>query len=307
MKMLAMAAAVMAVTGCVSQETKWNLTAQDRVAPTEYTTPLEDAMACSRDMMLGKEDFRLGIGVITAEDGVFDYEGQGNYTPSTSHHMMITALKATGFRVINRLGEVTKVMEWENARAMDKLLGDGKSVYVPDRRAILDDDGDPWLNKEGEQSFETYHREIKYRVLTHGQMLGSTHFLSGAITRLDFNTSSGGFELAVDGIGIGKRVHRMLVGMDLHITNTITGEITWAKGYDKQYFGVEVKAGVFRLLDNNLIDLNMGVETNEPIQTGIHYLIDYAAYDIAREHFDVGETCDQYLPNSILEEGSDQR
>ena len=282
---------VLLLTACASEPTMWVLNSQDRVAPTPYVTPLSAAMQCAKESKSYSGDIRIGIGVITAEDGVFDYEGQGNYTPASAHHMFITALKASGFRVMNRLGEVTKIIEWENARSMDKLLGDGYSTFMPYEVEVGHDKMGPIT--------EERKREIKYRVLTHGQLLGSTHIISGSITRLDFDTSSGGFELAINGTGIGRRTYRMLVGMDMHITSTISGEVEWAKAYDKQYFGVETKAGSFRLMDSNLVDLNMGVETNEPIQTGIHYLIDYIAYDLARDMRGIGDECDVALPVPI--------
>ena len=289
------------ITGCASEPTMWDLNSQDRIEPTVYVSPMDNALYCAKHNAK-KNDIRLGIGVIRAEDGVFDYEGQGNYTPSSAHHMKITSLMASGFRVINRLGEVTAMMEWENQKAMDKLLGDARSNYVRDQRPVVDYDGEPVTNKMGEQMYEPYNREIKYRILNHGQILGSTHLLSGAITRLDFDTSSGGFELYYDGVGIGRRVYRMLVGIDLHVTDTITGEVVWAEGYDKQYFGIETKAGAFRMVDDNLVDLNAGAETNEPIQTGIHYMMDFIAYDLSRYFLGV-DSCDSELPNSVLESG----
>jgi len=297
-----MVAAIALTTGCASQDQMWDLNDQARITPEDYTTPMADAMQCSAETQLVKgRDFRLGIGIIGAEDGVFDYESQGKYTPNSAHHMMITALKASGFRVMNRLGEVTTMMEWENAKSMDKLLGDGKSNYVDAQRPMRDYDGEIITNKMGNQVPETYKKEIRHRILTHGQMLGSTHLLSGAITRLDFDTSSGGFELYVNGVGAGKRVYRMLIGMDMHVTNTITGEIEWAKAYDKQFFGVEIAAGVFRMIDGEMVDLNTGVETGEPIQTGVHYLVDYIAYDMSREFRGVAKFCDDKLPQPEVE------
>ena len=287
------ATALLALGGCASEQTMWDLSDQGRIAPKEYVTPLSAAMSCAKDSDSYAGDIRLGIGVISAEDGVFDYEGQGNYTPNSAHHMFITALKASGFRVMNRLGEITKVIEWENAKSMAKLLGDGYSTYIPYEVQVGEDKMGPVT--------EERKREIRYRVLNHGQLLGSTHVISGSITRLDFDTSSGGFELGINGTSIGKRTYRMLVGMDMHVTNTISGEVEWAKAFDKQYYGVEMKGGSFRLMDSQLVDLNFGVQTNEPIQTGIHYLVDYIAYDLARDMRGVGTECDADIPKSVLE------
>ena len=280
----------------------WDLNDQSRIAPATTISPMAPAMACAKESKTYAGNIRMGIGVIKSETGVFDYEGVGNYVPTSIHHMMLTSLKASGFRVINRIGEVTAIIEWENAKAMAKLLGDGQPNYVKATRPMTDYDGDPIYNKNGEQQYEEYDKPIDYRILTHGQMLGSTHLLSGSLTRIDFDTSSGGFELYYDGIGVGKRIYRMLVGLDLHVTNTITGEVEWSAGYDKQYFGVETKAGAFRLLNDNLIDINFGQQTNEPIQAGIAYLVDFAAYDMAR--YFLGVKCDDLLPNSILGESA---
>lgn len=298
---------VLGLAGCVSEPQMWSLNDQNTIAPKDYASPMSAAMACANDSTTYTGDIRLGIGIITAEDGVFDYESQGNYTPNSAHHMFITSLKGSGFRVMNRLGEVTKVMEWENQKSMDKLMGDGYSNYVKAQRPILDDDGDPWLNKAGEKTYESYNREIRYRILNHGQLLGSSHLFSGAITSLDFDTSSGGIELAINGVGIGKRAYRMRIGMDLYITNTISGEIEWAKAYEKQYIGVETRAGGFRLIDSELVDFNLGIQTNEPIQAGVHYMVDYIAYDLSRIMRGTGPECDQFLPGAQVnsEESAD--
>lgn len=277
-------AALMAVSlaACSSTPTggNWDVNRQASPAPGLSKSPLDTALSCvAEHRPEGFDVPKIGVNQVTNSTGVFDYEGAGNYLPVDAGHMFITALWDAGFRVVTRQGETVQALEWELNYAMQKVLGDGEMHTIMDIS-----------QPEGRT------REIPYRVVQSGVLLGSDLLLVGSINRLDFDTSSGGLEVYVNGYSIGRRSYSALVGMDVALVDTRSTEIIWAETYAKEYIGIENKAGVFRFEGNsNLVDVNFGIQSNDPLQAGLQDMVNFAAFDMARTLFKVGDFCDSHL------------
>ena len=70
----------------------------------------------------------------------------------------------------------------------------------------------------------------------------------------------------------------------------------WAEQYSKDYFGIEDKGGVFRLEGgNNLVDVSFGIQSSDPLMAGVIDMVNFAAFDMARTLFHVGDFCDSKL------------
>jgi curli biogenesis system outer membrane secretion channel CsgG len=280
-KKLAMAVAVIAtVSGCAANKANWEATRTNAEEPHIAFSTQKNNLSCTKMAIAGKDATTvpvIGIGTIGNATGVFDYEGVGNYLPVDAGHMFVTAMKKGGLRVVTREGSAQGMFEWELDMAMKKVLGDKNPSTI---NSI-----DP---KTGEMVSTT----VPYRIVRSGGITGSDLLLIGSINRLDFDTSSGGLEIYIEGYEIGRRSYSTLVGMDLALVDTTTSEVIWAEQYESEYFGIENKAGVFKYESDNLVDINMGVESNQPLQAGLADMVSYASYDIANTLMNAGCSAD---------------
>ena len=233
--------------------------------PTFAASPMDEALACiSAQGIAPSIRPVIGIGIIGNQTGVYDYEGIGSYVPADLSHAFTSAFYQAGLPTVLREGSTTLMIEWELNHAINNRLGkDGVVRAVP--RGVLE---------------------------------GSDYLLVGAINRLDFDDSSG-FEVSVNGIGVGQRSFQTLVGMDLALVNSRTGQVEWAQQYEKTYIGIDNKAGVFSFFGPTLVDINFGSKSNDPLHAGLIDLTNFAAFDIARKLYNAGEICNGALnPNS---------
>ena len=266
-------------------------------APRVNTTPMATALACIasqkslRDLRIGVSDFVDGTGVM---------EGGSQNSRAISQRpdlMMVTALSAAGAHLVNRSS--VNVAEWEMNKAIEKKLGDGHPEVVD-------------------------NQTIQFRPVHTGIILGSTHYVTGAVTELNWNIDSGVAEAGAYSLNLGKRTYRISVAIDVVVTNSQTTEIVFAKSYKKQLVGFESTANFFRFFNENaaasilslgganattvaqeleLFDANLDQKDNEPTQTALRWIIELAAYDIMRDLKHTGSSCDSLLPPSTFDNG----
>jgi curli biogenesis system outer membrane secretion channel CsgG len=190
----------------------------------------------------------LGVGAIPDLTGKTEYGTLGSHFISKAgSQMMVTALIEGGARLVNRHDLV--IVNFEKDAAMKHWLG----------------------------------KDEKYRPIKVGSLKGSDYYITGSISTLDFNTDSKGLELYINGIGGGSRYQEIIVGGDFIVTDTITSEIIYAKAVHFKLYSKEVKAGVFHLFNEDLVNLNVGYTGNDPLQMATRYMIDKAAADILRK------------------------
>lgn len=266
-------------------------------APRVNTTPMAGPLACiasqpsPRDLRIGVSDFVDGTGVMEG--------GTQNSRAITQRPdlMMVTALSAAGAHLVNRSS--VNVAEWEMNKAIEKKLGDGH----PD---VVD------------------NQTIQFRPVRTGIILGSSDYVTGAVTELNWNIDSGVAEAGAYSLNLGKRTYRISVAIDVVVTNTQTTEIVFAKSYKKQLVGFESTANFFRFFNENtaasilslgnanattvaqeleLFDANLDQKDNEPTQTALRWIIELAAYDIMRDLKHNGSSCDTLLPSSTFDNG----
>ena len=267
-------------------------------APRLNTTPMEPALACLRaQLRKSRRDLRVGVNDFVDGTGVM--EGGTQYSHALTQRpdmMMVVALASAGAHLVNRSS--VNVAEWELKQAMDKKLGDGRKEMV---------EGQP----------------VTFRPIRTGVILGSTDYVSGAITELNWNISSGVAEAGAYSASIGKRVYRISLAIDVMVTNTQTTEIVYAKSFKKQLVGFETNANFFRFVNQDsalqivslgnaaastatqaleLFNANLGEKQNEPTQVALRWIVDLAAYDIMRKLTRAGQSCDVLLPRENLDD-----
>lgn len=279
----------MALAGCTSivpmQEDVAPITGP---APRLNTTPMAPALACMATQ--GRSDLRIGVADFVDGTGVMEGGTQNSRALSQRPDMMMTvALSSAGAHLVNRSS--VNVAEWEMNKAMEKKLGDGRSNRI--------------LNQK-----------VDFRPIKAGILLGSTHYVTGAITELNWNLSSNVAEGGAFSVSAGRRTYRISIAVDVVVTNTQTTEIVHARSYKKQLVGFETNANYFRFMHQDtaarllasgnaaaaaassaleLFQANLGEKQNEPTQTALRWVIELAAYDIMRNLRPGGGSCDRYL------------
>jgi curli biogenesis system outer membrane secretion channel CsgG len=261
-------------------------------SPHANLTPMAEAMACLR-REAPTPNVRLGVSEFV--DGTGSIEGLAMNSRVFSQrpdYMMIVGLKSAGVNLVNRSS--VNVAEWEMKQAMEQKLGDGHKVSVGDGSSVL------------------------FRPVKAGAILGSTHYLTGAITELNWNIDSKVAEANILGVNAGGRTYRVSLAVDVMVTDTQSTEVVHARSYKKQLVGFETDAGYFRFIEKNslnamgwqgavlnkgldLFQANLGDKQNEPNQTALRWVIELAAYDTIRSLTKRGAACDSLLPPGSLD------
>ena len=273
--------------------------------PRVNTTPMAPALACIRsELHASRRNPRTGvrnprIGVNDFVDGTGVMEGGTQYSRALTQRpdmMLVVALASAGAQLVNRSS--INVAEWEMKQAMEKKLGDGHKQVI-----------------DGES--------VTFRPIRTGVILGSTIYVSGAITELNWNIASGVAEAGAYSAGIGRRTYRISIAIDVMVTDTQTTEIVYAKSYKKQLVGFELNANFFRFVNQDsalqvvslgtaaaqtatqaleLFSANLGEKQNEPTQVALRWVVELAAYDIMRKLTHAGQWCDSLLPPGTFED-----
>jgi curli production assembly/transport component CsgG/holdfast attachment protein HfaB len=117
-------------------------------------------------------------------------------------------------------------------------------------------------------------------VLRKGGIRGSDFVVVGALSELNYNITSGGARLSVGGIGGGARSVVINVGLDLRVVNSKTFEVAYVTSLQKQIYGFEVEANVFRFFGTQLVEFDAGGIRNEPLQLGVRSVVEMGTYQI---------------------------
>lgn len=246
-------------------------------APTITHTPSEALLACVAKNKSQNKDVRIAIGDIVDGTGAKTFSDGSSAMFTQRPDLMVTvALAKTGVTVLNRTS--SRVSEWELSQAMDKRLGDGKDVSVGTE-------------------------QVPYRPIEAGQILGSTHYLTGAITEVNWNIESSGQRYNIAGVNSYKSAYRISIAVDLILTETTTTKVIKAQSFTKQLVGLEVENGVFKFfsVDNSvldtteLFDASMGQQQNEPVQRALRWVLEYGTYDMVAGLLGASKACDPLL------------
>jgi len=127
-----------------------------------------------------------------------------------------------------------------------------------------------------------------YRVKT------SDFVILGALTELNYNIVSDGLGLWVSGVGAGGRTVVINVALDLRVVDSKSFAVRYVTSLQKQIYGFEVEANVFRFFGTQLIEFDAGRIQNEPLQLGVRSVVEMAVYQIMTDFLGLpkAEGCD---------------
>lgn len=239
-------------------------------APTVSVHPMQAGFTCVREQIdLASRPIRIAVSRIADDTGKVSYEASQGGTAVTQGAtlMAMSAVGALGPNVRQVIRHDTKIAEWELSAAGNGFLKNGTAELAP-----------------------------------RGSFEGSEYFIAGSVTEVNWNWSSGGFELEFAGAGVKSRGFVMDVVVDLYIAGThdlvMLGSPATIR---KQIFGKVNEAGLFTFAGGeDLIDARIGQNQQEPIQYGVRAAIENAVLELVPRAFgtDFGR-CREYAAHSF--------
>ncbi len=121
--------------------------------------------------------------------------------------------------------------------------------------------------------------EVKWGLLDTKKQEFSTFFITGSINSLDFLPGSG-FDMQIAGVGPRYRQNRILVGLDLSLTETRSGKIVANVPLQKQVVATEDGFGVGRFFGNTLISLDVGGKEREALNLVLRQMLNLATFEL---------------------------
>jgi curli production assembly/transport component CsgG/holdfast attachment protein HfaB len=194
----------------------------------------------------------FAVGEVSDKTGQFNYDvnGKGNALSQGVSEMVISALAKTG-----------------KANMVERL-----DLRIPLAEVKL-----------AEQN--RLNRDIK----EYGKLPASDFVLIGALTELNYNIVSGGSQLFIRGIGGGGRTVVINVALDLRVVDSRNFSIRYVSSLQKQIYGYEIEANIFRFFGNNLVEFDAGAVRNEPLQLGVRSVVEMTVYQIMTDFLKLPE------------------
>ena len=183
----------------------------------------------------------FSVGEVADKTGQINYEENGNAISQGISEMVISALFKTG-----------------KANLVERL-----DLRIPLAEVKL-----------AEQ--ERLNRDVKQ----FSSLPASDFIIVGALTELNYNITSGGAQLFVKGIGGGARTVVINVALDLRVVDAKNFAVRYVSSLQKQIFGYEVEANVFRFFGSTLVEFGAGAVQNEPLQLGVRSVAEMAIYQV---------------------------
>ena len=261
-KTVTLAALATVLAGCANVTTRQLAADEEPVvtgsAARRNYTPLEPAFACVAQALRDSKFPQFGVAVGDVKDYTGKYSQNEGSTITQGGSLMI-------YSALGKLGDViqlqerfdTRIAELELAYTDRRQLGDGRTHNVETGKPAV-----PWVPYFG------------------GSILRSNYYIVGGVTELNYNIASTGVEIAVSGVGAKRRTFTMNIGVDLRIVDTRSLVVVKTVSLQKQIIGHEVGAGVYRFFGKDLVDVNVGNKSQEPLQLGVRTTIEHGVIEL---------------------------
>ncbi len=111
------------------------------------------------------------------------------------------------------------------------------------------------------------------------QQTPANFYISGSINSLDFIPGDG-FDVNIAGFGVKRRQARILIALDLSLTDTYTGRIIANVPLQKQIFTRENGVEADRFFETTLISLSAGGMKREAVHFAMRQMLNYATLEL---------------------------
>lgn len=127
--------------------------------------------------------------------------------------------------------------------------------------------------------------ESNWGLRTMGDQTAADFFISGSINSLDY-IPGGGASVKIAGVGPEFRQTRILIGMDLALTNSFNGEVIANIPLQKQIYANETGLGSGRFIGDTLVDIDAGAMQREALHYALRQMLSYATLDLLAQVID---------------------
>jgi curli biogenesis system outer membrane secretion channel CsgG len=125
--------------------------------------------------------------------------------------------------------------------------------------------------------------------------INSDYHITGSINSLDF-LPGGGIDASVYGVGAKYRQHRMLIGMDLFLTDTRTSEVVGNSSIFKQVVADEIGANIGRFFGDILVAVDLGEQHREAVHFALRNMLKMAVFEMMSDLYDIdSKTCSSII------------
>lgn len=121
--------------------------------------------------------------------------------------------------------------------------------------------------------------EVRWGLLDAKKQSATTFFITGSINSLDFLPGSG-FDVQIAGLGPRYRQQRILVGLDLSLTEASTGRIVANIPLQKQVVSTEDGFGVGRFFGQTLVSADFGGKQREALNLVLRQMLNLATFEL---------------------------
>ena len=278
---LSLLCALLLATGCadIRMQTLASGEAPVVVGPAVRTnrTPLDSAMACYNQKLAARlegKKLQIAVGEVKDYTGKIS-DSQGTAVTQGGSLMLFSGLYKLKDAVTVHDRFDMRVTEAELKYIGLRQLGDGQKHEVGGKKV-------PWMPYFG------------------GSIKKSDYAILGGITEVNYNIQSGGAEVRVNQVGPAARVYTLSVAADLRMIKTQTLEVVSAVSLQKQFTGYEVGFETYRFYDlfqdNDLLDINIGNKSQEPMQLGVRAIIEESVMKLIADA--TGVPCEDCLPET---------
>lgn len=222
------------------------------------TTSVTPALECLGERRPVRPLPRLAVGRIGDLTGKVDWETGAKVTQGASL-FAITALNYAHIPTVERLDSSVSDIELNYAR--QQLLSD-----TPERAGTAKDN---------------------FRPVLAGQIAGSSYYIIGGITELNYNIKSSGYDASLGSIDLpGVRgqltgqTYVLNIAVDLRLVDTRSQQVINTTTFQKQVIGVTHERNLGGGTDDLGLLLKGGDSQQEPIQMAVRELIERATYEL---------------------------
>ncbi len=127
--------------------------------------------------------------------------------------------------------------------------------------------------------------EVRWGIRQLDRQKPTDFFISGSVNSLDF-IPGGGFAVEIAGIGPRYRQNRILIALDLYMTDAHTGRVVASVPLQKQLFGVEFGVGVGRFFGNTLVSADAGAFEREALNFALRNMLNLATFELLAQRMD---------------------
>ncbi|WP_061934027.1 CsgG/HfaB family protein [Aureimonas sp. AU22] len=121
--------------------------------------------------------------------------------------------------------------------------------------------------------------EAEWRIRDTSRQIPSNFYITGSINSLDFIPGSGA-EVEVGGVGVKYRQNRILIGLDLAMTDANSGLIVANVPLQKQIFSSEAGIGVGRFIGDQLTSIDFGGREREAIHFALRQMLNLSTFEL---------------------------